>query len=191
MVQALSAFMDFCYLVRRNVLDESTLDAIDTAVAQFHAYRVIFEDTGICSHFSLPCQHSLKHFRLLIQMFGAPNGICSSITESKHIKAVKEPYRRSSHFEALGQMLLTNQRLDKLAACRVDLSARNMLEGPCLAPGVIPIFIGVLPLLSPPLPQDRDDDAVDEPRVLASVSLARTRGKSSFLPIYINTHVLL
>ena len=120
MVQALSAFMDFCYLVRWNVLDESTLDAIDTAVAWFHAYRIVFEDTGIRSHFSLPHQHSLKHFWLLIQMFGTPNGLCSSIMESKHIKAVKEPYWQSSYFEALGQMLLMNQRLDKLAACRVN-----------------------------------------------------------------------
>ena len=109
MVQALSAFMDFCYLVRRNVLDESTLDAIDAAVDRFHAYRIVFEDLGIRNNFSLPRQHSVKHFRLLIQMFGAPNGLCSSITESKCIKAVKEPYRRSSHFEVLGQILLTNQ----------------------------------------------------------------------------------
>ena len=175
MVQALSAFMDFCYLVRRNILDESTLDAIDTAVAKFHAYHVIFEDVGIRSNFSLPRQHSVKHFRLLIQMFGAPNGLCSSITESKHIKAVKEPYRRSSHFAALGQMLLTNQRIDKLAACRVSLTARKMLDGPCLAPGVIPII---------PLPNnDPDDGADDGPRVVANVLLARTRGRSMFSPI--------
>jgi hypothetical protein len=109
--------VDFCYLVQQNILDKLTLDAIDAAVARFHANRVIFEDVSICIHFSLPRQHSMKHFQLLIQMFGAPNGLCSSITESKHIKAVKEPYRQSSHFEALGQMLLTNQRLDKLAAC--------------------------------------------------------------------------
>ena len=173
MVQALSAFMDFCYLVRRNILDESTLDDIDTAVVKFHAYCVVFEEVGIRSNFSLPRQHSVKHFWLLIQMFGAPNGLCSSITESKHIKAVKEPYRRSSHFEALGQMLLTNQRIDKLEACRVTFAARNMLDGP--APGVIHI----VPL--PSLPNhDPDDGAVDERRVLASVSLARTRGKSTF-----------
>jgi hypothetical protein len=181
MVQALSAFMDFCYLVRRNILDESTLDAIDAAVARFHENRVIFKDVGIRNSFSLPRQHSVKHFRLLIQMFGAPNGLCSSITESKHIKAVKEPYRRSSHFEALGQMLLTNQRIDKLAACRVNLAARSMLDGPCLAPGVIPI--APLPLLPPRPSHDPDDDAVDGPRVLASASLARTRGKLMFLLI--------
>jgi len=189
MVRALSAFMDFCYLVRRNVLDEMTLDAIDGAVARFHANRVIFEDVGIRSNFSLPRQHSMKHFRLLIQMFGAPNGLCSSITESKHIKAVKEPYRRSSRFEALGQMLLTNQRLNKLAACRVDFAARSMLDGPCLAPNVIPIRPLPLP---PPPSHDLDDDAVDGPRVRASVSLARTRGKSMFFVVYvISTDVLL
>jgi hypothetical protein len=173
MVQALSAFMDFCYLVRRNTIDESTLDAIDTAVGRFHANRIIFEDVGIRDNFSLPRQHSVKHFRLLIQMFGAPNGLCSSITESKHIKAVKEPYRRSNHFEALGQMLITNQRIDKLTAFRVNLTARSMLDGPCLAPGVVPIL--------PPPPHKPDDDVVDEPRALASVSLARNRGNPTFL----------
>ena len=152
MVQALSAFMDFCYLVQWNTLDESTLDAIDTDVGRFHANHVVFEDVGIRNHFSLPHQHSVKHFWLLIQMFGALNGLCSSITESKHIKAVKEPYRQSSHFEALGQMLLTNQRSDKLTAFCIHLTACSMLDSPCLAPGVIPI-------LPAPL-HDPDDNAV-------------------------------
>ena len=61
-----------------------------------------------------------------------PNGICSSIMESKHIKAVKEPWRRSSRFEAMEQMLLMNQRLDKLAAAHVDFTNRKMLSGTCL-----------------------------------------------------------
>jgi hypothetical protein len=69
----------------------------------------------------------------LIRAFGAPNGLCSSITESKHIKAVKEPWRRSNRFEALPQILLTNQRLDKLAAARVDFAERGMLQGTCLS----------------------------------------------------------
>ncbi|KAG1837094.1 hypothetical protein F4604DRAFT_1597751, partial [Suillus subluteus] len=80
----------------------------------------------------LPRQHSLCHYILMIQLFGAPNGLCSSITESKHIKAVKEPWCRSSRFNTLRQMLLTNQRLDKLAAARVDFEARGMLRGSSL-----------------------------------------------------------
>lgn len=50
------------------------------------------------------------------------------MTEAKHIKAVKEPWRRSNRYKALGQMLQTNQRLDKLAAARVDFANRGMLD---------------------------------------------------------------
>ncbi|OCH87368.1 hypothetical protein OBBRIDRAFT_850015 [Obba rivulosa] len=135
MVHALSAFLEFCYLVRHSVIDEDTLVAIDTALEDFHRERTIFEATGIrADGFSLPRQHALKHYRHLVQEFGAPNGICFLITESKHIKAVKEPWRRSNRYEALGQILLTNQRLDKMAAARVDFAARGMLDGPLIKP---------------------------------------------------------
>ena len=33
--------------------------------------------------YSLPRQYSIVHYQYLIQEFGAPNGLCSSITESK------------------------------------------------------------------------------------------------------------
>ncbi|KAJ6561324.1 hypothetical protein B0H10DRAFT_1820370 [Mycena sp. CBHHK59/15] len=65
----------------------------------------------------------------MTQLFASPNGLCSSITESKHIKAVKEPWQRSSHYKALAQMLLTLQRLDKLAALKCVLQVRGMLTG--------------------------------------------------------------
>ncbi|EGO04717.1 hypothetical protein SERLA73DRAFT_118614 [Serpula lacrymans var. lacrymans S7.3] len=78
--------------------------------------------------FSLPCQHSLTHYSLLICQFRAPNGLCLSITEAKHIKAVKEPSKCSSCYEALRQMLTTNQRFNKLAASCVDFTSRGMLE---------------------------------------------------------------
>jgi hypothetical protein len=80
----------------------------------------------------MPRQHSIMHYHALIRLFGAPNGLCSSITESKHIRAVKEPWRRSNRNEALGQLLVTNQRLDQLAAARTDFSQRGMLNGSCL-----------------------------------------------------------
>jgi hypothetical protein len=78
----------------------------------------------------------MTHYATNIRRFGAPNGLCSSITESKHIKAVKEPWRRSSRYEALGQMLLTNQRLSKLSALRVDYEQRGMLTGTCLSSAI-------------------------------------------------------
>jgi hypothetical protein len=133
MVKAMRAFLDFCYIARRDIQDTHCLAAMDDALQRFHRYRQIFRTTGVREDFNLPRQHSLNHYIKLIRAFGAPNGLCSSITESKHIKAVKEPWRRSSRFNALSQMLLTNQRLDKLAAARVDFANRGMLKGTCLS----------------------------------------------------------
>ena len=74
----------------------------------------------------------MKHYPTLICLWGVPNGLCSSLMECKHIKAVKEPWQRSSKFEALGQILLTNQHLDKLAASHVNFESRGMLDQSCL-----------------------------------------------------------
>ncbi|KAH9046933.1 hypothetical protein EDB84DRAFT_1586692 [Lactarius hengduanensis] len=63
----------------------------------------------------------------------APNGLCSSITESKHIKAVKEPWRCSNCCNALGQMLVINQRLDKLTASRSYFESKGMIKSVVLA----------------------------------------------------------
>ena len=82
-------------------------------------------------------KHSLIHYVALIHAFGAPNGLCLPITESKHIKAVKEPWCRSSHYKTLGQMLLTNQRMDKLAASHVDFTKCGMLRGTCLESSLV------------------------------------------------------
>jgi hypothetical protein len=133
MVKTLRAFLEFCYIARRDIQDTKSLAALTDALERFHKHRVVFEECGVRPDgFALPRQHSLTHYPALIRAFAAPNGLCSSITESKHIKAVKEPWRRSSRYEALGQMLLTNQRLDKLAASRVDFEKRGMLKGTCL-----------------------------------------------------------
>ncbi|KAG1798405.1 hypothetical protein EV424DRAFT_1474991 [Suillus variegatus] len=102
---------------------------IQDVLTRFHTYCEVFRITGVVSTFSLPRQHSMTHYVYLIRLLGALNGLCSSITESKHIKAVKEPWRHSSRYKALGQMLLTNQCLDKLAASHMDFCICGMLSG--------------------------------------------------------------
>ena len=133
MICALQAFLDFCYLACSDVLDTKSLAAMQDALDRFHKYQEIFRTCSICSSFNLPWQHSLMHFIQMIWAFSAPNGLCSSITESKHIKAVKKPYQWSSFYEALGQMLLINQCVDKLMASWVDFQRCGMLKGTCLS----------------------------------------------------------
>lgn len=123
------ALLDFCYMVRRNVITEETLVDLEDALARFLEYRTVFREEGIrMKGFTLPRQHSMKHYLDMIRLFGSPNGLCSSITEAKHIKAIKEPWRRSNRNHPLKQILLTNQRLDKLAAARIDFTERKMLD---------------------------------------------------------------
>jgi hypothetical protein len=116
MVHAFHALLEFCFLVRCNVITEDTMKQIQDALTRFHHYHQIFKTLGTVPHFSLPHQHSMIHYVDMIRLFAAPNGLCSSIMELKHIKAVKDPWRWSSKNNALGQMLLCNQRLNKLAA---------------------------------------------------------------------------
>ena len=129
MLHAIRAFLEFCYIARHDVITEKTLAELEDALFRFHEYRAVFQEVGIREKgFSLPRQHSTNHYPEMIRLFGAPNGLCSSITESKHIKAVKEPWRRSNRYKPLKQILLTNQCLDKLLAARIDFMQCGMLE---------------------------------------------------------------
>ncbi|KAL6305518.1 hypothetical protein BKA93DRAFT_816904 [Sparassis latifolia] len=150
MVRAIRAFLEFCYLARCNTSG--------------------VRPDGI----SLPRQHSLCHYKFSIWEFGAPNGLCSSITESKHIKA------------ALGQMLWTNQRIDKLAAACVDFTNRGMLNGSCLSEALRKLDDSLsekedveanadhLTIKPSNCDKQNDDGAVSGPTILAYVDLAAT-----------------
>jgi hypothetical protein len=129
MVRTLCALLEFIYIARRNVLDTDSIQEMHEALARFQQFRMIFETTGVRDPNTIPPrQHALMHYPKLIRDFGAPTGLCSSITESEHIRAVKEPWRRSNRYNALGQMLTTNQRLDKLVAAKADFESRGLLN---------------------------------------------------------------
>ena len=59
----------------------------------FHFHHIVFIGTASVTgeNISLPQQHTLIHYIHSIMLFESLNGLCSSITESKHIKAMKEP----------------------------------------------------------------------------------------------------
>ena len=121
--------MDLCYIFRRNAITTTALKTAKGLLDQFHNLQHVFINAGVRSSISLPRQHLLIHYLTSIPLFGSPNGLCSSITESKHIKAVKEPWRRSSRYKALIQMLRTITRLDKIAALRRIFLKKGMLVG--------------------------------------------------------------
>jgi len=142
-VKTIAVFLEFCYIARRNIITDDSLEQLNVALQNFHNFRQVFSGTvrekGLAG-FSLPRQHSMVHYYNHIKNFGSPNGLCSSITESKHITAVKRPWRRSNKHSALPQMLKVNERLDKIAAARADFAARGMLEDSCLVQAIKDAF---------------------------------------------------
>jgi hypothetical protein len=126
-LRCLQAFLEFCYIARHDVITEQLLVQLKDALRRFHHYCQAFDEISV-SGASLPRQHSLTHYTDGIRLLSAPNGLCSSITEAKHIKAVKEPWQRTNCYQPLKQILYINQCLDKLSAMRMDFTNQGMLE---------------------------------------------------------------
>ena len=107
---------------------------MDEVLNQCHQYQESFVKAGVCKpHSTPPQQYFLVHYTREICLFGSLNGLYVSITESKHIKAIKQPWRWSNCFNALCQMLITNQCLDKLVAAHVHFIQHGMLKGTCVS----------------------------------------------------------
>ena len=87
MVQAIRAFLEFCYLVRRDVHTPATLEQLRKALCTYHECREVFRAEGVRADFSLPRQHSMVHYVDRIWRFGAPNGLCSS----KRVVTLRRP----------------------------------------------------------------------------------------------------
>jgi hypothetical protein len=68
-------------------------------------------------------------------------------------------------------MLIINDRLDKLAAVRVDFTERGMLKAPAARPPVAG------PAPAAPAVDNDELGATDEPYILGEVKLAVTHGK--------------
>jgi len=190
-IKCLAAFLDACYIVRRQVIDQDTLKTLDSKLREFWGQREIFRASGVRPKgFSLPRQHSLMHYRRQIEDFGVPGGLCSSITESRHITAVKKPWRRSNRYNALGQMLATIQRLDKFAAMRSDFAARGMIPAGHATGGREIHLIHPQELIPPTHGEAAEDEEIDdsdedhgwsdELNTLGHVKLAQRRGESVF-----------
>ncbi|KAN0140196.1 hypothetical protein V8E53_002092 [Lactarius tabidus] len=107
LVHCISTFMDTCYITLQNAISASLCHEL-------------------CEAF-ITC--AFNHYYYLIQSFGSPNGLCSSITELKYIKVVKDTWHWSSCFRAITQIMVTLLQLHKLAAACQHFTLLSMLKG--------------------------------------------------------------
>ncbi|KAL4064147.1 hypothetical protein V8B97DRAFT_2026121 [Scleroderma yunnanense] len=181
-VSTFHAFLEFCYTVQWNVLTAKDLDYLDEVLTCFHHHCKIFKTAGV--------------------LFGTLNGLCSLITELKHVKAIKKPYWCTSKYCALGQMLIINKWLDKLAVSCTDFKSWGMLEGTCLS-AVVEMFTQeqltegnhqVDEDNSQQEPSTSIDDGqgdcedVDGPRIEAHIQLAQTQHEARTMTVLISIY---
>lgn len=69
MVQAISAFLEFSFLVHQSHSDSKTLQQIDAVIAQYLRKCQVFLDVGIRKTLKLLQNHSVMHYKALIQQF--------------------------------------------------------------------------------------------------------------------------
>jgi hypothetical protein len=132
-IQTVRALLEFCYIAQQEYITEEALNKLEDALARFHKNRVIFQTSGVRPKgFCLPRQHALVHYPSLIRIFGAPNGLSTSITECQHIRSVKEPWWWLNRNDPLGQILVTNSHLSKLTAAGNDFHEHGMITAPAL-----------------------------------------------------------
>jgi hypothetical protein len=106
LIRAVQGILDFLYLSQYPVHSTVTLEAMNTALNQFHANKDIFIDLGICSNFNLPKLHFCDHYKPLIESFGTTDNTNTETTERLHIDFAKEAYWATNRKNTYSQMTL-------------------------------------------------------------------------------------
>jgi hypothetical protein len=108
------AVLDFCYYAQLRMHTNESLDALDDALAVFHAHKDILKDLEVCEHFNIPKLHQLSHYVHSIKLFGAADGFNTELPERLHIDFAKEAYRASNKRDYEEQMAMWLQRQESI-----------------------------------------------------------------------------
>lgn len=128
MMSCIVAFLEVCYLARQDEISASDLDIsvsdldlIKSELSRFYHLRQIFIATGVRSSLSLPWQHALFHYLDSILPFGSPNGLCSSITEEKHIEGAMAMIKSEQPSSSNGQDCHSNGEVGCDQGCILEI----------------------------------------------------------------------
>ncbi|KAJ3752644.1 hypothetical protein EV360DRAFT_54847 [Lentinula raphanica] len=108
------ALLDFLYLANYPVHTDSSLDALDEALASFHSHRDVFIALKVRQNFNLPKLHFLRHYARAIRLFGTTDNYNTETTERLHIDFAKDAYRASNHKDEYAQMTKWLERREKI-----------------------------------------------------------------------------
>ncbi|TFK58415.1 hypothetical protein BDN72DRAFT_782119 [Pluteus cervinus] len=124
LVRAVRAILDFTYLAQYPVHTHATLEALDDALAHFHANKDIFVDLGVRTHFRIPKIHVVQHYSTFIQLYGTTDNYNTEYTERLHIDLAKDAYRSTNFKDELPQMTRWLVRREKMTHHKATIEWR-------------------------------------------------------------------
>ncbi|KAG2362581.1 hypothetical protein BDR07DRAFT_1451090 [Suillus spraguei] len=106
------SILDFSYYAQLQIHTADSLEALQSALAVFHANKDILKDLAIREHFNIPKLHQLSHYVQSITLFGAADGFNTELPECLHIDFAKDAYCASNKCNYEEQMVFWLQRQD-------------------------------------------------------------------------------
>ncbi|KAI0825391.1 hypothetical protein BC628DRAFT_1320379 [Trametes gibbosa] len=115
LLRATRGLLDFLYIAQYPSHTDTTLVALENALAAFHDNRDVFVTLGARSAFNIPKLHFLMHYVRFIKLFGTTDNYNTEATERLHIDFAKDAYRATNHKDEYPQMTQWLERREKIA----------------------------------------------------------------------------
>ncbi|KAG1836372.1 hypothetical protein DFJ58DRAFT_847010 [Suillus subalutaceus] len=118
-IQAARAVLDFIYYAQFHAHTSQSLDALESALREFHNHKHIFVDLGVRNDFNIPKMHSMQHYVASIKSRGSADGFNTEFPKRLHIDFTKNVYRATNKKDYVVQMtkwLARQEAVDQFVA---------------------------------------------------------------------------
>jgi hypothetical protein len=149
-VHAVRTILDFIYISQYSVHTIQSLNALDTALRQFHEEKDVFIELGVREHFNLPKLHSLAHYRQSIMLFGTTDNYNTEQSEQLHIDFTKKAYHATNFKDEIKQMVTWLERQEAIHQCATLIQMReggsvSIQHPPCYPSSTLYPFLTIHP----------------------------------------------
>ncbi|KAG0692556.1 hypothetical protein DFH29DRAFT_882303 [Suillus ampliporus] len=102
--QAARAIIDFIFYVQFHSHTSQSLEALQSALDEFHRHKEIFIQLEVREDFNIPKMHSMQHYVTSIKSRGSADGFNTEFPERLHIDFAKNAYRATNRKDYVAQM---------------------------------------------------------------------------------------
>ncbi|KAG0699298.1 hypothetical protein DFH29DRAFT_983570 [Suillus ampliporus] len=102
--QAARTIIDFIFYAQFHSHTSQSLEALQSALDEFHRHKEIFVQLEVREDFNIPKMHSMQHYVASIKSWGSADGFNTEFPERLHIDFAKNAYRATNRKDYVAQM---------------------------------------------------------------------------------------